>query len=426
MPLFIPDSRLHKRLLILFCLLFILIVPFITVPSYNRVITMIRKNNEINRIYENWLIVKSETIKYMLSSPENRRTDTLVRSVSDFEIVMDNVLDKELFSAAGIINNQAQDEIATVVLVWQQIQLKLVETVLYKNNFDIFVSEIYNFSNETDFFEKKLKNILVYIESHLVERTRYYWTVFIIIVSIMVLIFSFLVNLILNYHIIIKRERRIRDLSGLLMKIRDEERLRMSLDLHDIVVQNALVINKKCEQAAGREEVNWHRIINDINTVSQRIIKSAREISYNLRPQELDKPLKESLENFCTDFSFSNNIRTDLKCIGLDKTSIDDEFETAAFKMIHECLFNVVRHSRATEVAVSVILAFPEFIIRVEDNGIGFEPDDKLEDRFNLGLRGLADRVNLLEGKVRINSSPGSGTSVVIRLPCRGRVKETA
>ncbi len=137
------------------------------------------------------------------------------------------------------------------------------------------------------------------------------------------------------------------------------------------------------------QKTAWPRIINEIQTISERIIKSVREISYNLRPQELEKPLKESVRIFCTDFAFFNNIAVDLKFAGLENTEIDNELETAVFKMVHECMFNVVRHSKAEKVVVHLMLAFPDLIIRVEDNGIGFNPDYKMSDKYNLGLRVL-------------------------------------
>ncbi len=66
-------SVIDKRLIILLSFVFLIMIPLITIPSYNQVMTVIKKYNEINRIYETWLIVKSETMKYMLTPPEKEK-----------------------------------------------------------------------------------------------------------------------------------------------------------------------------------------------------------------------------------------------------------------------------------------------------------------------------------------------------------------
>ena len=222
----------------------------------------------------------------------------------------------------------------------------------------------------------------------------------------------------------VKREGKIRELSHSVMKIRDHERLRISLDLHDIIVQNLLVIDSKCDKSMCLENEEYHDLITDIRKITDRVINAVREISSNLRPQELDRPLKESLQVFCSDFSVKNRIEVDFKCAGFENTWINEELEVTMFKIIHECLYNVIRHSGASKVTVRVIMAFPEFVIRIQDNGRGFNVSKVSEDKYKLGLRGLRDRVSLVEGEFDIKSSQGNGTSVIIKLPCRNRVKE--
>jgi signal transduction histidine kinase len=111
--------------------------------------------------------------------------------------------------------------------------------------------------------------------------------------------------------------------------------------------------------------------------------------------------------------------RTGIRCraIGLpEQLPLDGKHSTAVFRIFQEMLTNVVRHAAATAIKVEVEIEAAWMTLRVADNGKGFNPS-RLSDPDALGLLGMRERALLLGGSVELESRPGKGTTVTLRIP---------
>jgi signal transduction histidine kinase len=138
-----------------------------------------------------------------------------------------------------------------------------------------------------------------------------------------------------------------------------------------------------------------------------------RRIAVELRPKALDDfGLVAALERLRDTFSEQTGMRVDLESRIRDR--LPTEVETALYRIVQEALTNVVKHAQAT--AVSIVLARQDGIVTavIEDDGRGFNPG-RTHD--GLGLLGMGERLALLGGKMKIESSHGAGTTIVAELP---------
>ncbi len=160
-----------QKILIFIPLLVLIIVSVKTIPSYKEFLFLINKSREIENIYNNWLKVKSEITRYILSEKNYRTTYTLMKSISKYEVSMDILLNKKLFNK--IYNNYDDEklsELVEVILIWQKIEFGLVKSIFYSDSFDFFVNEFYDFTSKSKEFELKFKILLDDIDLYLKKK----------------------------------------------------------------------------------------------------------------------------------------------------------------------------------------------------------------------------------------------------------------
>jgi two-component system NarL family sensor kinase len=142
-------------------------------------------------------------------------------------------------------------------------------------------------------------------------------------------------------------------------------------------------------------------------------IKEARRISHELTPTVLeDYGLKEAIKDICRQLSGIVNF----ECIftGLN-SKMDKYLEIAVYRILQELMLNIIKHAQATQASTQVDVTKKNIIITVEDNGQGF--DTSVIKNNGIGLSGIRNKVNLLNGKVNITSQPGKGTTVIVKIP---------
>ncbi len=212
-------------------------------------------------------------------------------------------------------------------------------------------------------------------------------------------------------------ERRLRHLSQQLVSSQEQERKVLSRELHDEIGQSLTALRielGKLEHVRQTPEFSEH--LEETKKLAEQTLQSARSISMGLRPAMLDElGLGPALQWQARDFSKRFQIPVNLQ-IPSDLRDLPDQHRTYLYRIVQECLTNCARHSRATHVEVSVNQAEDAISLRVADDGVGFEHREK-QGSGGLGLLGISERVHELSGEISINSTPGQGTEIKVRIP---------
>jgi signal transduction histidine kinase len=141
-------------------------------------------------------------------------------------------------------------------------------------------------------------------------------------------------------------------------------------------------------------------------------------MSLDLRPTMLDDlGLVPALHWHFDRFSGTSGVRVDFKHTGVTDRRFAPDIETAAYRVVQEALTNVVRHAQAKEISVRLWASQNCLSVQVEDTGVGFDPEKALAAGSSSGLSGMRERAALLGGRVRIESTPGSGSHLTAEFP---------
>jgi signal transduction histidine kinase len=213
--------------------------------------------------------------------------------------------------------------------------------------------------------------------------------------------------------------RQLHGLSQRLIKAQEDERLNLSRELHDEsgqLLTGLLFELGVLEQKAGDPEEAMNKI-QELKTTAHELQDNLHHLAVNLRPASLDHlGLVTALEQFVNDFSRQYDIRVEFEAVGMQDQRLSSEAETAIYRIVQESLTNVVLHARATLVDVLINQRNDYVVATIEDNGVGFLPTT-LSVGDHLGLFGMRERVEMLNGRFTIESSPGKGTTVNVEIP---------
>jgi signal transduction histidine kinase len=214
-------------------------------------------------------------------------------------------------------------------------------------------------------------------------------------------------------------------LSGRLLHIQEEERKRLSRELHDEIGQTltALRIEISHAQAALRSgaPAAYDRL-EEARSLTEKTVRTVRDISLLLRPSMLDDlGLSPALQYQTEEFARRTGIRCTYVDEGLDEESLTDMQKTCVYRVVQEALNNCQKHSAATAARVQISHTSEKLRVLIEDNGAGFEVDDEGNPAAGggLGILGMTERVTLLHGRMTVESRPGHGTTILISLPAR-------
>lgn len=213
---------------------------------------------------------------------------------------------------------------------------------------------------------------------------------------------------------------QLRELSDHQQTIKEEERRRIALDIHDDLGQNLMVLRIDVSLLHARTADSHPRLHRHAQRVLDTIdatIRSVRTIINDLHPSTLELGLGPAAEWLIRQMESRGTIRYRLT---LDSEAADlglDQRQTSAiFRVLQESLSNIVRHAQASEVEVALEQDADSIVLRISDNGIGMQPGDDGK-RAAFGLKSIRERVHALGGELRIDSQAGQGTALVIYLP---------
>jgi signal transduction histidine kinase len=211
------------------------------------------------------------------------------------------------------------------------------------------------------------------------------------------------------------------ELQRRLASAQEEERRRVSRDLHDTVGQTltALSLSVRFVRDAGPLPAAALARLDQVQRLADELARQLHELAVRLRPTALDDlGLEAAARQLVADWSARTGVVADFQAIGCGER-LPPEVETALYRVVQEALTNAAKHAGAGHVSVALTCRRGEVVAVVEDDGRGFDADGETQAAApgRLGLLGMRERVTLVRGALEIESAPGRGTTVIARIP---------
>jgi two-component system sensor histidine kinase UhpB len=212
---------------------------------------------------------------------------------------------------------------------------------------------------------------------------------------------------------------QLRQLSDHQETIKEDERRRIALDIHDDLGQNLMALKIDISMLHARtagHQPRLHRQVQRVLGTIDETIKSVRLIINDLHPSTLELGLCPAIEWQLTQFERRSGIGCTLTIVDDSANACLSKRHTAAvFRIVQESLSNIERHAKASAVVVMLKLTTTLLSVVITDNGIGIAPAD-YKKKTSFGLKGIQERVDSLGGQFQI-SSDGGGTALSILIP---------
>ena len=187
----------------------------------------------------------------------------------------------------------------------------------------------------------------------------------------------------------------------------EEERMRISKDLHDGLGQRLLVLKNKLVDTGDSES---KRMVDDT-------IEEVRAISRDLHPFQLQEMgITKALEHTITQIDENTGLFISSEIDNIDNI-FDQEAEVNIYRIVQESMSNVLKHAKAEASRISVKKATNSVIISIRDNGVGFDFSEKFQNVKSLGLKTLLERTKFLNGNMKVESKLNNGTTLQFQFP---------
>jgi len=226
-------------------------------------------------------------------------------------------------------------------------------------------------------------------------------------------------------------QEQLRHLSRRILLVQEEERKRISRELHDVVAQlltgiNVRLANLKAEASASSKGISQK--ISNTQKLVEKSVDVVHRFARELRPAVLDDlGLIPALHSYLKNYSEKTGLRVSLKAFaGLEKLS--NAKRTVLYRVAQEALTNVARHAQASRVEMCIQNLPGAVLMLIRDDGKSFEVDQVVQARRSqcLGLLGMRERVEMVGGTFGVESAPGHGTTVRAQIPFHKTAKEHA
>jgi len=222
-------------------------------------------------------------------------------------------------------------------------------------------------------------------------------------------------------------ERARTELLARLVFAQEDERRRIAREMHDQFGEQLTALSRGIgdlkEAAADRPDLSAH--VRTLERISQQLDRDVDQLVWELRPTALDDlGLRAALANYIQNWSARVNVPAELRTSGLLDERLPSETETTLYRIAQEALTNVARHAHATKVDVILERNADSVLLIVEDDGVGFEEQEEEEEdeeergesSGGFGLLGMHERASLVGATLQIESTPGKGTTVLLRM----------
>jgi len=222
-------------------------------------------------------------------------------------------------------------------------------------------------------------------------------------------------------------KRRTEDLKRfalLAQQAQEEERHRISRELHDDICQRLTALNlgmNVLEDAVVEQKKISLSRLRSVKREINNLISDVRKISYNLRPSALDHfGLVTALKMFCADFEKTRSVKVDFETNIMAHRRFDPEIEIALYRIAQEAITNSVTHAGTKNAFFKIIEEDGYLTLTIVDHGTGFNLTDfysRAGSDKHFGLINMRERTEFLGGDFHLNSALGKGTTVGVKVP---------
>ena len=229
-----------------------------------------------------------------------------------------------------------------------------------------------------------------------------------------------------NKVLTLEADRRERDhilhsaLVRRVMITQEDERKRISRDLHDHLGQKMTALRLRVEvlknEIRENEELQDHII--HLEQLARDVDAEVDFLAWELRPASIDElGLEAALDNFVKEWSRHFEIASEFNAARSAQRRLAAAAEINLYRIAQEALNNVVKYANATRVNVTLAEEDDIIALVVEDDGVGFDPEEEANRKQGLGLIGMGERAAILQGELKIESGNGKGTKIHARIP---------
>ncbi len=219
----------------------------------------------------------------------------------------------------------------------------------------------------------------------------------------------------IRYELVEHARSQLRDLSNRLVNAQEDERRKLSRELHDELGQtmSAMVTDIGRLERDAPEDLDYRERIGRVRHMAEENVRSVRDIALLLRPSMLDDlSLIPALNWQAREMRRRHGLKVRLVANDVQE-DLDDSYSTCIYRVVQEALNNCVKHANATEVEITIRQDATGLWLTVRDDGRGFN----LRTNRGMGLLGMEERVTSLGGTLRIESAEGKGTMLSVRFP---------
>ncbi len=218
---------------------------------------------------------------------------------------------------------------------------------------------------------------------------------------------------------------RLFAVAGRLVDSQEEERRRIAREIHDDFTQRLALVSMKIGNLAGRDRTTNSTELDagleEVRKATASVANDLRDLSRQLHPAMLEiLGLVGALRAQCEDIQRARGIATEFEATVSDHDATP-QAAMCLYRVLQESLMNVAQHSGSTSARVSLARKADVLEMRVRDEGRGIEPQAK--SRRGIGLKGMEERVRMLNGQLIVRSQPGNGTEILVTVPAASRVQ---
>lgn len=209
-----------------------------------------------------------------------------------------------------------------------------------------------------------------------------------------------------------------RELVQTQFEVQEQTRRNLAADLHDNIGQLLSLTSVTLASINIEDKQKTLQKISDTQELVTRSIRELRQLSKIIHGEQLiQQGLLKTIEQEITWLERNGHYTVQFTCDLPDLTDNTADKDLFIYRLLQECLNNIIKHSGASQIGISLRYQAPDLQLIITDNGVGFDPEEKLKQKGGLGLLNMQKRVGLLQGTIEVSAAKNRGTSLTFTIP---------